>query len=486
MAVRLRDYQESVINQTREAMRRRVRRVLIQSPTGAGKTALATFMVDETTSKGEKVFFNCHRAELVDQTSKTLKKFGVPHGLVAAGNPMDLSRLAQVCSIDTVKNRLALLPQPRLAIWDECHHMAAAGWRAVMEAWPKSFHVGLSATPWRLDGTGLGDFFDEMVLGPSVAWLIEQGHLSPYRIFAPPPPADLKARGGDDGRGQQAKALNKPKLVGDMVAHWMRHARGMKTVGFACNVEHSHDCVAAFNAAGIPAAHLDGNTPKAERAKIIRDFAAGRITVLWNVSLFGEGFDLAAIAQTDVTIDCVILARQTLSLSLYLQMVGRALRPAPGKVAILLDHAGNFRLHGFPDDEREWTLEGREKSGSGPRQQDGPPPPVECGSCFMGIRRPLPPCCPHCGAPIIQRVREIEVVDGDLEELTAEDRKRERQRRAFEESECKSLSELVALGQRRGYPSPHHWAFKRWSARQAKRQAQNAEKFTSVNAASGL
>lgn len=471
MPITLRDYQADLIERGRAALRR-TPRVLLQAPTGAGKTALASFMVGESAGRGSLAYFICHRAELVEQTSRTFDKFGIRHGFIAAGRQLDIERQAQIASIDTLKNRVALLQPPKLALWDECHHMGAAGWSAVMAAWPNTYHIGLSATPTRLDGQGLGAYFGELVLGPSVAWLIEQGHLSDYRIFAPPPPAELKARGMNDGTGEQAKVMDRPKLVGDIVGHWLRHANGLRTVGFACNIEHSQHMVAAFNAAGIPAAHLDGNTPKGERAKIIQDYAAGRIRVLWNVSLFGEGFDLAAIAQCDVTIDCVILARQTQSLGLYLQMVGRALRPGPGKVAVILDHAGNAQRHGFPDDEREWTLEGREK-GRKAANDDGPPPPYSCVQCFMQIKRPLPTHCPHCGAPIIKTAREIEVAaDIELQELTREEKRRAKWDRLREEDEAcrQGLGALVALGQRRGYPSPQQWGFRRLAAFRAKHQ----------------
>lgn len=461
--VQLRDYQEAMIDGAREAMKRS-RRVLLQAPTGAGKTALASYMAGESGKRGRMSNFICHRAELITQTSKTFRRFDIAHGFIAAGIHMDLQRMVQVCSIDTLKNRVHVLPEPKLAIWDECHHMGAAGWQRVMAAWPNAFHIGLSATPWRLDGSGLDAHFDELVMGPTVGWLIEQGHLSRYRIFAPPPPVELRARGANDGTGEQAKVLDKPKLIGDVVTHWRKHALGMRTVGFACNVQHSLHMVEAFKAAGIPAAHLDGDTPKAERERIIKQFAAGEIQVLWNVSLFGEGFDLSAIADMDVTIDCVILNRKTQSLSLFLQMVGRVLRPAPGKVAVILDHGGNVQVHGFPDDEREWSLTGREK-GTKAANDNAPPPPITCDGCFAQIRRPAPPCCPECGKALIAPTKEIIVADIPLVEITPEEKAAIRKQRAWEEQQCKDLNDWVTLGRKRGYSFPMQWALKRFGLR---------------------
>jgi DNA repair protein RadD len=474
----LRDYQAEMIQSARDALRR-VPRVLLQAPTGAGKTVLASFMVGQSTSRALSCWFICHRAELIEGTSKTFHKFGQPHGIIAAGHPMNLQALAQICSIDTLKNRLDQLKPPKLAIVDECHHCSAAGWALVIEWLTKhgAKIVGLSATPKRLDGQGLDAHFDEIVLGPSVAWLMEEGHLADYMAFCPPAPKELKARGKDDGCGAQAKVMDKPKLTGDIVQHWLKRARGMRTVGFACNVKHSQHMVEAFRAAGIPAAHLDGGTPAGERRRIIQDFAEGRILVLWNVSLFGEGFDLAAIAQRDVTVDCVILARKTASLSLFLQMIGRGLRPNGELVKVILDHADNVRTHGYPDDEREWELKGRTKNGAA--NDNGPPPPVICTGCFNAIRRPLPPACPHCGKQLEAATSgEIKVAEGELQADMEVERRREerlaaqeeRKRRVREEVDAKTLDELVRLGKARGYKFPMKWAQHKFGARAAKQR----------------
>lgn len=462
-----------MISDARAALRR-VRRVLIQAPTGFGKTVLASYISGETAARSQSVWFLCHRAELVEGTSKTFHKHGRPHGIIAAGYPMSPQQLVQVCSIQTLVNRLDTLKAPRVAIVDECHHCGAETWAKVIR-WLQErgvLIIGLSATPWRMDGQGLIEYFDEMVLGPQPGWLMDQGHLADWDAFAPPPPKGLKASGGDDGRGAQAKILDRPKLTGDVVEHWRRHANGMRTVGFACNIAHSQHMVEAFNLAGIPAAHLDGGTKAGERRRIIGEFAAGKIVVLWNVSLFGEGFDLAAIAQQDVTIDCVILNRKTASLSLYLQMVGRALRAAPGKVAMILDHAGNMATHGYPDDEREWTLEGRPKGKAA--NDNGPPPPVICEGCFNAIRRPLPPDCPHCGKRLVAEAKEIKVAEGDLVKIEKDARAQERRKLQLQEVQAKSLDELVALGKARGYKFPMKWAQHKYGAQAWRRKQDTA------------
>lgn len=517
MFVKLRDYQEALISNTRAALRR-TKKVLLQAPTGAGKTALGTHMTGTSAQRGFRTWFVVHRQELIEQTSKTFARFGVSHSFIAAGRPYDPAALVHICSIDTLKRRLSSIEsKPHFVIWDECHHIAAAGWTAVFEALAGSYHVGLSATPIRTDGSGLDSHFDEMVLGPAVSWLIENGHLSKYRAFAPAAPdlSGVKKAMGDYATGQLADVMDKPKLTGDIVQHWQRHCAGMRTCGFAVNVKHSQSIVQAFIDAGIPAAHLDGETPAVERADIIRRYADGEILVLWNVGLFGEGFDLSAIAGRDVTIDAVILARPTQSLALHLQQVGRALRPAPGKVAIILDHAGNSFRHGLPDDERTWKLQGTEKKLRG--DDDALPPPITCKCCFGQIRRPAPPACPICGeaivaesAPLPQQskaeLREIDRAAREAARLAKEEAraasklakeleaarlKEERAaakvakaaakaikeaeekaqqlaaaaKRKSEERACKSFDELVALGISRGYKDAAYWAEQKFATR---------------------
>lgn len=466
--ISLRDYQVDMIDRLRAALRSN-RRVLLQAPTGSGKTVLASFIAGETASRGRTVAFNCHRAELVAGTSNTFNRYGIRHGFIAAGLPRTHENV-NVCSIDTLKNRLASIPPPSVAIWDEAHHLGAAGWRRVMDAWTDTIHIGLSATPWRLDGSGLDDQFDDLVPGPSTAWLIEQGHLSRYEMFAPTAPNMKGARKamGDWSKKDASERMEIPKRTGDIIKHWRLHAEGLRTIGFGVNVVDSMTMVQRFCESGIAAAHLDGGTEKGLRRQIIRDFASGELKILFNVALFDEGFDLAAIAGIDdLTVDALIDAAPTMSLSRVLQRWGRVLRPK-GYPAIILDHAGNSARHGFPDDEREWTLQGRDKTKGG--GEDGPPPPVTCGGCFRQIRRPLPPCCPSCGKQLIAEAKPIEIAEGELRKVTAEERAAARRQREMEEHQAKTLGELVALAQRRGYASPQQWAFKKWSNSKARQR----------------
>jgi superfamily II DNA or RNA helicase len=460
MAISLRDYQQDLVARTGQALRR-VRRVLVVLPPGGGKTVIAAFIAQAFASQGRQTFFNCHRAELLKQTSGTFNDCGLPHSFIAAGRPMYVNALTQVCSIDTLKNRILKLPEPRAVIWDECHHIGAAGWAAIMEAWPNAKHIGLTGTPWRLDGTGLGEYFDEMVLGPTTAELIAMGNLAPYEIFAPGAPSmkGVRKQMGDYAKKDSEQRMREPKLTGDMISHWRKHADGLLTVGYAVNVAHSQYMTQQFNMAGIPAAHLDGGTDDGERQRTIKDYADGKVKVLWNVGLFGEGFDLSAWAGKPVTIDAVILANPTQSLSKYLQESMRCMRPKPGKTGIILDHAGNSSRHGFPDDVRDWSLDGN--GGGGKAANDnGPPPPVTCEGCFRQIKRPLPECCPHCDKRLVAEYKPEAVAEGELKKLSEADKKATRARLQAEQAMAKTLDELVTLGRKRGYAAPMAWARK--------------------------
>jgi len=422
--------------------------VLIQAPTGAGKTALAAHMLGSASSRGRISWFNCHRAELVEQTARTFDKVGIPYGVIAAGWPVNPNMPVQICSIDTLKNRMSRYRAPDLIVWDEAHHTAAAGWKRVMQANPQAKHVGLSATPERLDGKGLDDLFAAMVRGPSVPWLIENGYLSKYRAFAPPAPdmAGVTKRMGDYARGENESVMDKPTITGDAIKHYLKLARGKSAVAFCVSVKHSQHVAEQFRLAGVVAVHLDGTTQPEVRKQTIAAFRRGEIQVLCNVDLFGEGFDLP---QLEVS----ILLRPTQSLSLYLQQVGRCLRPDAGKKqALILDHAGNIARHGLPDDEREWSLEGRAKKAGG-KGVDSGPAVRQCPSCYAA-HAPAPKC-PECGHEYVVQAREPEVVDAELVEVDLE---AARKRRVIENRKCESLAELVAVGEGRGYKRPLFWA----------------------------
>jgi len=437
--IQLRPYQERLLDGARQAFRERKRAVLLQLPTGGGKTVSGSQMIGGSSRRGLVCWWLCHRRELIAQTSKTFASMGILHGIVAGGRSSDPQKLVQIGSIQTVARRLDILTPPDLIIFDECHHLGASQWQAIFDAFPEAKIVGLTATPWRLDGKGLGQWFQAMVEGPTVAELIAEGSLSAYRLFAPSQidTSAIKIQAGDFKKDDLASIMDKPSITGDAVQHYNKLCRGKRAVAFAVNVEHSQHIAAQFNANGIPAEHVDGSMDIAVRDGAIQRFIAGETLILSNCELFGEGFDVPAI-------EAVILLRPTKSLSLHLQQVGRALRPAPGKAeALILDHAGNSLIHGLPDDEREWSLDDREKR----RGSDKSEVAVKsCPECFH-VFRPAP-ICPSCGHRIVAAVREIEQRDGDLAEVdVAQIRAQQKQ----EVARARDRSDLEKIALERGY-----------------------------------
>ena len=434
--------------------------MLLVAPTGSGKTALAAKMLHTSVSRGYGAWFLVHRRELVKQSVLTLQQSaGMEVGIVAAGFPGNRHLRCQVCSIDTLRRKYHLLPRPKLIIHDEAHHIAAVTRAEIHEQFPDALHVGLSATPERLDGTGLGKWFKNLVIGPSVASLISEGYLSPYRLYAPAGPDldGVHTTAGDFNRKELAEAMRRSTVTGDVIAHYKKFAPGKRMVLFAWSIESSMMMAAKFNAEGIPAVHVDGKTHNAERDSAMDRFKAGEILVLCNVDLFGEGIDVPAI-------EAVALLRPTQSLALYLQQVGRSLRPAPGKeYTVILDHAGNCRRFGLPDDEREWTLEGRKRG----RSNDYSAPIKQCPRCYC-VTSAAAESCKACGHKFAVMPREIEQVEGELAEVDISlQRHIERQ----EQGGCRTEAELIALGVARGYKKPGTWASKIWAYRQAQRIA---------------
>ncbi len=459
--ISIRPYQQDLIDRTRALMHQGVRSIILQAPTGAGKTLLTAKMLKTAADKGFRAIFSVHRIELIRQSMRAFHSVGVHHGIIAPGFLEDPKPMVQIASIQTLSRRLHKVKPPRLFIIDEAHHTPAGSWSKVLKAFPNAYHIGLTATPERLDGKGLGDWFKEIIHGPSVASLIEEGFLCSYRLYAPGgvSVAGVSTRMGDFAKAELGAAADKPTITGDAIKHYQRLASGKRAVVFCVSIEHSKHVVQQFNAAGIPAAHVDGETETYERDARIKQFEAGEILVLSNVELFSEGFDLPAI-------ECAILLRPTKSLGLYLQQVGRSLRPSPGKEgAIILDHAGNCARHGLPDEDRDWSLDGHaDRKGS----SDGGPSVRICGRCFAA-QFPGSISCRHCGHPFEVQAREVERVEGDLVEVDATLIRRERLK---EQGQAKTLQELIELGQRRGYKRAHLWAKNLFNFRQAKKLQQ--------------
>jgi len=440
-----------------------IKSILIQSPTGSGKTALTAHMLQTAASKGMGSFFNVHRRELVKQSMNTFSTIGLEYGVVSAGFMASAHPLVQICAIQTLANRYHGLRRPKLIVWDECHHIAAGTWSKIFKEFKDSFHIGLTATPERLDGKGLADHFQVMVKGPSVRWLIDNKYLSEYKLYAPSKVSltGVHTKMGDFVKSELTELYDKPTIIGDVIHEYKNRSEGKRAVAFCCSVDHSRHVVETFRLAGITAEHVDGESTEEERDGAIARFRAGETKVLSNVDLFGEGFDLPAI-------ECAILLRPTKSLGLYLQQVGRALRPSPGKThAIILDHSGNCERHGMPCQNREWTLEGR---ATNKKKSETTKSVKLCSKCFAA-QYPGRLNCQYCNTAFEINSREIEHKDGTLEEVTPEMMAQRKAQKEAEMFSAKTLNDFIALAKKRKYRHPYFWAKIQFSAQQKKRNA---------------
>jgi DNA repair protein RadD len=406
---KLRDYQHELIDETVEALRHH-RSVLLQAPTGAGKTEMAVEIAHK--HRDGIVWFVCHRHEIVAQTSGALKRAGVDaHGVVAPRHPEDATIRMQVCSIGALRHRYKRYPAPDLIVLDECHHAAASSWAKLIKRFPDAKLLGLTATPERLDGRGLGDWFEHMIVGPGTSALIDQGYLSKFKYFAPsiPDMRGVRVKGEEYDPRDLEKATD--TIVGDVIDHFKEKlAPNARALAFCVSVDAARELAARFRKAGIPAKCVDWKTPPAKRDQAVRDLASGKIRVLTNKEVFTEGFDLPAI-------DAVLLLRPTKSFALYRQMIGRCLRIAQGKsYTTILDHAGLIADHPFPDNDGEWSLGGRR---SGIAQSSSYPRGLEirrCPECFAVNKWSAK--CPECGYVYQIKDRNVEEIYGELRELT--------------------------------------------------------------------
>jgi DNA repair protein RadD len=412
----LRPYQTQHIADIAAAYAAGRRRLIGVAPTGAGKTITLVQLVADAVARGERVVVLVHRRELIGQTIRKLADAGLDAGIVAAGFEGSPEMPVQVAMITTlharaIRTRRMELPPADLLVCDEAHHTTARTWRRIIEAFPAARVLGVTATPCRKSGSGLGTLFEEIVETPQIAKLIEAGWLVPPKVYAAAGPdlAGVRCQGGDYVESELAVRVDTGQLVGDIVSHWHKHAAGLKTILFAVNVAHSRHLTEEFNRSGAVAEHLDGTTPADERDAILRRLADGSTDIVCNCGVLTEGFDLPAIG-------CIVLARPTRSFGLFRQMAGRGLRPAPGKTCcIILDHAGCLLRHGWLEDPIVWTLDPRERvvnqrhearMAAYSRKLTGCP---ECGaSRFEGKG------CPACGWRPQAKAEPVEVVDADL------------------------------------------------------------------------
>jgi DNA repair protein RadD len=447
----LRDYQVQVLAQIEKEVAAGKRRPLLVAPTGAGKTVIAGACIAKEAARGGRVLFLAHRRELIQQASMKLYAVGIGHGIIQAGFPTRLGESVQLASIPTLHARAVRstamdMPPADLVVVDEAHHVRARSYRQILDAYPEAMILGMTATPCRGDGRGLGNAFNTLIECPSVAELQAAGYLVATRVYAPTRPnlKGVKVERGDYVEKQLAERMDRAELVGDVVENWFKLAERRRTVVFATGVAHSVHLRDEFRRSGVWAEHLDGTTPAEERDRILAGLAAGTVEAVCNAMVLTEGWDAPSVS-------CLVLARPTRHMGLYRQMVGRVLRPAPGKTdAIILDHAGAVFEHGFPDGPIAWTLHADQRAENRVHASRGTPHSPGLATCpeCAAVRTEGRPC-PQCGWRPRPKPVAVDVADGELGQV---DRKLRVASQIYGDAKKRHFNaQLLFIARERGY-----------------------------------
>lgn len=405
----------------------------IVSPCGSGKSIMISEIAKKATLKKNRVLFLVHRKELKEQIEETLKWWEVDMDHVEVG------------MVQTIVRRLEKTIKPNLIITDENHHSLANSYKKIYNHFDNARLVGFTATPIRLNGGGLGEINDILIMGPTVRELIEWGNLAPFKYYAPEiiDTSKLKIKRGEYDSKDIEDLFQNKAIWGDVVKHYKKLSDGKQAICYCSSIKQSIKMADEFNEAGIVAKHIDGETPKAERAAAIEYFRQGKIMVLCNVDLISEGFDVP---------DCntAILLRPTQSLSLYIQQSMRCMRYKEGKTAIIIDHVGNVGRFGTPDMDREWSLEPKQGSNNTIQEEN---PVKQCMECFYTVLRNTT-VCPECGNEFKAEEIEVEEIESELVEI---DSLGEFTTDYREPKDCKDMGELYKLAKNKGYKPG--WAF---------------------------
>lgn len=411
MITELRDYQVDALTALRQSIGSGVKRIMLQAPTGAGKTAIAAAIVEGAMAKKNRMAFVVPAISLVDQTIQVFWEEGIRDvGVIQANHELtDWSKPVQVCSIQTLQSR-RVFPEAQVVVIDEAHVLFKHHQKWMTDpAWEKVPFIGLSATPW---AKGLGKLFQSLLIVSTTKELIEQGHLCKFRVFATGHPdlKNVKIIAGDYHEGQLSDAMQHGTLTADIVSTWLKHWNKDKTLCFGVDCAHAKALQERFEQAGVSCGYQDAQTPMSEREEIKRKFHRGELRIISNVATLTMGIDY--------DVRCLILARPTKSEMLYTQIIGRALRNADGKdAALILDHSDTTQRLGFVTDIHHERLDGGKND-----KADAPPPerriplPKECPQCAV-LKPPRTPICPNCGFQT-QVVNGVHEEDGELVEIT--------------------------------------------------------------------
>lgn len=461
--------QMELVNRVRDGYRKH-KWQLLQSPTGSGKSRMGAYIAANAIMRGRTVAFDVPMKELRKQIHNTFQELGINHSFIASGFRYNPFAECWISTTQTIAGRLDRIPKIDLLITDEAHQGGEARRRLIAAVKAQGgWGLGLSATPERLDGSGLDEFYDDMILGQPLRWLIDNKRLSEYRLFSPSRPDLSAVRKSGNGEYVQSDVQDfmehQTVLIGDSVKHYTELAQGKRNVSYCASIKHSQMVCQAFRDAGIPSAHIDGTMDDAERTKIIKAYARREILNLCNADLLLYGFDLAAASgDKNAVVESISDLKPTMSKAMQFQKLGRALRYKP-YAAMIFDHAGNTfnpdgsAKHGMPCSPVEWNWRGREKKSGASSERTIPV--RQCCCCYM-VHRPSP-ACPACGHVYEVAGRMVEQVDGELMEVTADQlaaiAKQERQ----VQGRADTFEALLELEARKG--NKRGWAENVWTSR---------------------
>jgi superfamily II DNA or RNA helicase len=415
------DYQEPLKNKTFEAIQSGHKSILNVLATGGGKTIIFADITRDFTKRRKRTWILTHREEIRLQTVEKLFSFGLQPGQIAAGQPIT-GNLVQVASIQTLVNRLEELKYvgltPDLIQIDECHHAIAPTWLKIIDAFPQAINLGWTATPTRMDDTGLGNIYTHMNEGPQSAWLVDRGYLTEPLVFSSRAAIDslkqkYKIKNNELDLAAQTKFLGQKYVVNETLQMYAQYFNGAPAIIFCASVKDCDKVSKAMNAVGWKTGVVKSGMDSDLRKDYISGLGTGKYNAICSYEVIGEGVDIPVLAG-------IIMRRLTKSIVVYLQQTGRALRSYPGKKhAIIIDQAGNYYLHGHPLNKRHWSLDGKSLKTSEEEEIKSITCPNSLCMAFITLDRVIDGLCPYCGSELndksnTPKKKELKIVNAEL------------------------------------------------------------------------
>lgn len=450
--------QMEVVEEVRASMRRH-KRVLLQAATGFGKTRIAEYMIRSALAKGNQVLFTVPRKVLLEQTSDTFECGELHHSYIAAGKQFNPYSRLHIGMVQTMARRLDKLPKANIVFIDECH-FGQGEMDTVVDHYTQqgAWIVGLSASPWKLNGKGLKCHYDHMVCGKPVKWLIENKRLSDYKYYGGRTQIDFDRARVSGGEYNQTDIdgiieANEKAIIGDAIRDYKEKSMGRLHLSRCVSVKRSEILAQSYRDAGITAMHVDGEMDKNELRQILMAYARRELKVITFCDLLNFGFDLAQISGMNVCVESGDDQKPSMSLAGQTQWWGRLLR-IKDIPANIFDRVNNWKNHGFPCSEREWTLDDRKQDKKSSAERTIPT--RQCPQCFF-VHTPAP-VCPNCNHLYEIKSRDIAEKDGELIEISKEAMAAVKKEARQEQGRADTLEDLIAIGKKRGYKSPSAWA----------------------------